>query len=143
MTSKYEQEPYVQEWVKHMMYYTIPGGKMNRGLSVLHSLASLKGRKLTEEEQFDAHVLGWCVEWLQAFFLISDDIMDASVTRRGQPCYYRSPHPLSHPKVGTQSFCVFFLSLFFLFPRRIRNVRLLETLRSTTASSWSRRFTFC
>ncbi len=43
-------------------------------------------------------MLGWCVEWLQAFFLISDDIMDASVTRRGQPCYYRSPHPLSHPR---------------------------------------------
>lgn len=42
LTSKYEQEPYVQEWVKHMMYYTIPGGKMNRGLTVMHSLAALK-----------------------------------------------------------------------------------------------------
>lgn len=93
-----EQPPYVQEWIRRMLYYTIPGGKMNRGLTVPHSLELLKGRALTEEELHKAHVLGWCVEWLQAFFLISDDIMDQSVTRRGAPCWYRSPHPLSHPR---------------------------------------------
>jgi farnesyl diphosphate synthase len=104
LPSRYEQEPYVQEWIKRMLYYTIPGGKLNRGLTVLHSLEKLKGRPLKEQEVFEAHVLGWCVEWLQAFFLISDDIMDQSVTRRGQPCYYLSPHPLAHPKVRIHIF---------------------------------------
>ena len=34
-------------------------------------------------------VLGWCIEWLQAWLLVADDIMDESLTRRGQPCWYK------------------------------------------------------
>lgn len=39
---------------------------------------------------FQAQVVGWCIEWLQASFLVWDDIMDESVTRRGQPCWYKA-----------------------------------------------------
>jgi len=67
---------------------------MNRGLSVIDSFRALVGdRTLTEDEVQKAHVLGWCVEWLQAYFLVADDIMDQSVTRRGEPCWYKVGSP--------------------------------------------------
>ncbi|KAI9439003.1 farnesyl diphosphate synthase [Lactarius indigo] len=77
------------EYYRRSMDYNVPGGKLNRGLSVVDTVAILKGRELTEAEYFKAAVLGWSVEWMQAYFLVSDDIMDSSITRRGQPCWYR------------------------------------------------------
>lgn len=47
---------------------------------------------LNEEQYFQAATLGWMTELLQAFFLVSDDIMDSSITRRGQPCWYKQPN---------------------------------------------------
>ena len=72
---------------------TVPGGKMNRGLSVPHTyslLAASRGASCTARDLELASVLGWTVELLQAFFLVADDIMDGSVTRRGAPCWYRN-----------------------------------------------------
>jgi len=46
-------------------------------------------RPLSPEEFKDLATLGWLTELLQAFFLVSDDIMDSSITRRGEPCWYR------------------------------------------------------
>lgn len=68
------------------------GGKCNRGMSVPDAVSTLKNAKLSEEEYFQSATLGWMVELLQAFFLVSDDIMDGSTTRRGSPCWYLQPN---------------------------------------------------
>lgn len=61
-------------------------------MSVPDSVSILRNAPLSEEEYFQAAALGWMTELLQAFFLVSDDIMDSSITRRGQPCWYRQPN---------------------------------------------------
>jgi farnesyl diphosphate synthase len=68
-----------------------PGGKLNRGLSVPDTVYHLLGRDLEPNEFRLSSTLGWLTELLQAFFLVSDDIMDSSITRRGEPCWYRQP----------------------------------------------------
>ncbi|CAN4117840.1 unnamed protein product [Withania somnifera] len=79
-----------RQWVEEMLDYNVPGGKLNRGLSVIDSYILLKERReLTREEIFETSSLGWCVEWLQAYFLVLDDIMDGSHTRRGKECWFR------------------------------------------------------
>ncbi|XP_071921336.1 farnesyl pyrophosphate synthase 1-like [Coffea arabica] len=81
-----------RRWVDRMLDYNVPGGKLNRGLSVVDSYKLLKeGKELTEDEVFLASALGWCIEWLQAYFLVLDDIEDNSHTRRGQLCWFRVP----------------------------------------------------
>jgi farnesyl diphosphate synthase len=58
-------------------------------MSVPDTASILLGRSLTADESKHLALLGWFTELLQAFFLVSDDIMDSSITRRGQPCWYR------------------------------------------------------
>ncbi|KAF2230220.1 ERG20 farnesyl diphosphate synthase [Viridothelium virens] len=80
------------DWLQKSLVHNTIGGKYNRGMSVIDTTASLLGRTPNEDEYTRATVLGWMVEMLQSFFLVSDDIMDGSKTRRGSPCWYRMPH---------------------------------------------------
>ncbi|BAM81099.1 farnesyl-diphosphate synthetase [Cyanidioschyzon merolae strain 10D] len=86
----------ILERVKFCLDYNVPHGKLNRGLAVLEAYRAARRcetfEALSEQERQDALLLGWCVEWLQAFFLVADDVMDGSKTRRGRPCYYLLDH---------------------------------------------------
>ncbi|KFY14874.1 hypothetical protein V492_02358 [Pseudogymnoascus sp. VKM F-4246] len=79
------------DWFKANLNANAIGGKCNRGMSVPDSVSLMTGKELNEEEYFKAATLGWLTELLQAYFLVSDDIMDSSITRRGVPCWYRQP----------------------------------------------------
>jgi len=80
-------------WVQRMLDYNVKGGKMNRGLMVVASgelLLQHQGQEADSDTLTKLAVLGWCIEWLQAWLLVADDIMDDSQTRRGQPCWYKN-----------------------------------------------------
>ncbi|KAI5955920.1 ERG20 [Candida jiufengensis] len=79
------------EWFQNNLNYNTPGGKLNRGLSVIDTYAILNNTtsdKLNDEDYKKVAILGWAIELLQAYFLVADDMMDQSKTRRGQPCWY-------------------------------------------------------
>ncbi|XP_068024971.1 farnesyl pyrophosphate synthase [Melanerpes formicivorus] len=76
--------------LRKVLEYNAPGGKCNRGLTVLAAFRELAAPAEQDPESLRcALAVGWCIELLQAFFLVADDIMDSSLTRRGQPCWYK------------------------------------------------------
>ncbi|XP_066117995.1 farnesyl pyrophosphate synthase isoform X1 [Saccopteryx bilineata] len=78
--------------LKEVLEYNVIGGKYQRGMTVLETFQDLvEPRKQDADSLQRAMTVGWCVELLQAFFLVSDDIMDSSLTRRGHICWYRKP----------------------------------------------------
>lgn len=113
---------------------TVPGGKMTRGLTVVKGVEVLKGRDLTEQEFIEASVLGWQVEWLQAFFLVADDIMDASITRRGAPCWYKHPHVTQDNGINDALFLenLIYKTLRRYFKKHPSYVHLLELFLDTS-----------
>ncbi|RYY33192.1 hypothetical protein EON62_04480 [archaeon] len=55
-----------KEYMAEVMDYNVPGGKLNRGLTVVHIMQTIRGDALTAEEVKLASVLGWCIEWVRA-----------------------------------------------------------------------------
>ena len=104
--------------IKNMLEYNTKGGKMNRGLiEVATGAESLKshGQLVNSDVSKQLAILELVLRVdlnvcssrlvftvgsthfkihltrLQAWLLVAEDIMDDSVTRRGQPCWYRQP----------------------------------------------------
>ena len=92
LDSTHELPQMEQKWIVDMLEYNVKGGKMNRGLMVVESgkvIMKSQGREPTDDDLKKLAVLGWCIEWLQAWLLVADDFMDSSETRRGQVCWYK------------------------------------------------------
>lgn len=90
------------DWYLESIKYNTPDGKLNRGLSVIDTYFILTGDKsggldddVKKEQYKKLALLGWCIELLQAYFLVADDIMDHSITRRGKPCWYKKVGDIS------------------------------------------------
>ena len=83
--------PEVTKWYSKVLQYNVSGGKRNRAAAVIYSYRMLAPKsELTPENQRLAMILGWCVEMVQAHFLVLDDIMDEAETRRGRACWYKN-----------------------------------------------------
>ncbi|KAG5348047.1 FPPS synthase, partial [Acromyrmex charruanus] len=80
----------VAKWMEKVLQYNVPGGKKNRALTLVCAYKILApSDQLTEENFRLARIVAWCLELLQASFLLIDDIEDRSLLRRGKPCWYR------------------------------------------------------
>ncbi|KAG5311895.1 FPPS synthase, partial [Pseudoatta argentina] len=82
--------PDATKWMAKVLQYNVPGGKKIRALALVYAYKVLApSDQLTEENIRLVRILAWCVELMQAFFLVIDDVQDRSLLRRGQPCWYR------------------------------------------------------
>lgn len=79
----------VDDWLKNVIEYNLKNGKRNRAKFLVIAYELFINKPVSDSDIQKACILGWCVEFLQTYFLILDDIMDNSVTRRGQLCWYR------------------------------------------------------
>ena len=65
-------------WCEAMMDYNVPGGKLNRGMTVV-TVVETMNPKASPKLLCQAAVCGWAIEFLQAFFL------GTCSTRLGRP----------------------------------------------------------
>lgn len=133
---KYPELTVVYERIKEVCSYNVPFGKKNRGLTVASAYTSLMDDNPTEENLQLARILGWCVEWLQAYFLVADDIMDNSITRRGKPCWYKVPNV---GNIAINDSFVLEMSVYALIKKYFRDrsyyVDILELFHTVTSQT--------
>lgn len=108
------------ERLKKMFDYNIIGGKYNRACLLLSTVSIMcrhsNGRINIATLWRQSLVAAWCVEILQALFLVADDMMDRSITRRGQPCWYRQndvQYDAINDTLILESFMFFLLNTYF------------------------------
>lgn len=72
-----------------MLNYNARSGKKIRPLAFLNTYQCVVDERAGKADLQLAYVLAWCLELYQVFFIVADDIMDESITRRGSICWHR------------------------------------------------------
>lgn len=132
-SEKFSQLPEVMESLRQIIDTNVEGGKKIRGITTVYAYEYFeKPENVNEEKLVLARIAGWCVEMMQAYFLITDDIMDSSLTRRGSPCWYR------HPEVGLRAIndaimvkCTYFEIFKMIFKDKPYYVDIIELIHDT------------
>ncbi|XP_014209666.1 farnesyl pyrophosphate synthase-like [Copidosoma floridanum] len=82
--------PDATEWLAKILQYNVPNSKKYRAQWLILAYKKLaRPDLLTAENLRLMRILCWCTEIIQSHFLIIDDILDNSQSRREQPCWYR------------------------------------------------------
>eukprot|EP00468_Gymnochlora_sp_CCMP2014_P007319 CAMPEP_0167756552 /NCGR_PEP_ID=MMETSP0110_2-20121227/9447_1 /TAXON_ID=629695 /ORGANISM="Gymnochlora sp., Strain CCMP2014" /LENGTH=434 /DNA_ID=CAMNT_0007642671 /DNA_START=20 /DNA_END=1324 /DNA_ORIENTATION=+ len=95
-----------------MFDYTIRGGQCFRGVLVVSATLELLGQKgiyPTKTRMQQIMCVAWALEVLQAAFLVADDIMDESHTRRGKACWHKVDHVHAYNDVFKLEHFAFYL----------------------------------
>lgn len=90
-SSETSKNIYLEKILSHfktVINYNVSDGKKIRGATVIDTVRALSLESADELLLKQAAVLGWCIELMQGSFLVADDLMDHSLTRRGKPCWY-------------------------------------------------------
>ncbi|KAF8567778.1 hypothetical protein P879_04310 [Paragonimus westermani] len=86
---EFDQPDEGQEDFAKLLSYNLTGGKRVRGAIVAATVEAFCPKEsITIDCVHRAHLTGWCIEMLHAGFLVLDDIVDNSPTRRGKPSWF-------------------------------------------------------
>ncbi|KAM3721820.1 Farnesyl pyrophosphate synthase [Dirofilaria immitis] len=78
----------IRDRVDKLFDHSVCGGKCNRGILLVTAYKALGGQQNEERLEMVTNTAA-CLELLQSFFLIEDDIVDEGISRRGKPCWHR------------------------------------------------------
>ncbi|RWS18495.1 hypothetical protein B4U80_01701, partial [Leptotrombidium deliense] len=76
--------------------YSVYGGKMLRIKLLLQFFEEIATKELKTKLREKAMLLGICVHLLVTAWMVIDDEMDQSETRRGKPCWYKLEQKAAH-----------------------------------------------
>ncbi|VDK70899.1 unnamed protein product [Litomosoides sigmodontis] len=78
----------VRDRVDKLFDHSVCGGKFNRSMMLIRAYKALGGEQDEKRLGMVTNIAA-CLELLQTFFLIEDDVMDEGISRRGKPCWHR------------------------------------------------------